>query len=394
VLAALRRASGSSGSSGGPSVACAVSGGLPAPKQGRPSAASGQGRGPQGRGRGRGAVNPHTLIGGLKHLLNEGVDFLRVTVGKGAVVDKLLSSTELGEPVAGGQGFAVAVKRLCPGGFVIRRSDPYSKAKKWGLDYESWQWPGCAAAWGAGLLRGEDVKATRFDVAWDFVVDPEFMPADVVNAVRGHIERLGMEPGVSGPEKSCTYYIGARSSERMVRIYRKDIRDQVYGKLYGPVMRLEVELKGHKAQECWATWQRDKESAFAMAGKQLQDLMGFRVRENVQYVEERTEKESLGLLGRVASLINQRGMMMAACFAAGIPLDELCGLRVQGMSRTSDYRFRMLVRELEGCDKGELVARLRMLFTSESEVKRRAAFEEFERQVFSNVPDFQDFGVA
>lgn len=123
----------------------------------------------------------------------------------------------------------------------------------------------------AGLVSAAtlcEVKPTRVDLAWDTTlttpgrVRDEFLAGNVVT--RAHRDSWDWRENAEG----ATFYIGSRSSERLVRFYDRR----------GPT-RMEFEVKGDRAPLLWAHLLEHEEADWSSAGMAcLRDYLDFRDR--------------------------------------------------------------------------------------------------------------------
>lgn len=199
----------------------------------------------------RGGVteNTQTRIEQIGSLLGIGVDWLTFTAGPELAAD-LVAETRLDEKGEGGAvGFQRRERRECLGGVCTRKWEPTQASRAYGDRYESWEWSGGnGRPWAVGRLLGHPGgHPTRVDVAFDLEVAPDFSPERLLE--RCEAERLArFKLGVSGEDGINSRYIGGKTADVRVCIYRKDLEQAAFGWEHGPVLRVECRMKGDHAQ--------------------------------------------------------------------------------------------------------------------------------------------------
>mgnify|MGYP001801374783 CR=1 FL=1 len=172
-------------------------------------------------------------------------------------------------------GFQASERWLIPGGEAWRRMSPREASRVFGLSYESWEAPGYPAGALAERCRSLQGYPTRVDVAFDFSVPQDLMPEDVAIAVAPHAKARGLSWGVKGDRDTATQYFGSRHSDRNLRIYRRDILHPEIGQDFGPLLRIEVELRGKTGKAAWG-WYRagGRERLLRAAAGHIKQMIG------------------------------------------------------------------------------------------------------------------------
>lgn len=271
-------------------------------------------------------------------LVGAGVDSLRVTVGKlGA--EKLLGETIADEPAFGSRGFKAGEQRMCLGGYCWRRWEPHQPSTRWGLDYESWEWPGECARFAWTRLPVEDCRATRIDVAFDFQCSESCRPEDVAELVAPWCRERGITPdGISGQGGVFTCYIGSKHSDRRVRIYRRDRLHEELLLDFGPLLRIELELHdGHADALLEVFSSQGTEAGNAAAAAHIRELTGLEVQlcsevPTLPAVEDADQEQQL------LQFIQQHGENVRAWHRMGVPLVQLCEAAAPTRSRMTRHR--------------------------------------------------------
>lgn len=311
-------------------------------------------------------ANPPMLIGGLRQgaiidALGVKVDQFTATMSTQVAADHLLTCTTPYEQGYAKQGFKQTERRTTMGGICWRRWQPQSESVTWGLDYESWEWDGGKGGGSdsaADMLRGIDVRPSRVDVAFDFSCSESVTPELVVcsDQVQKHCERIGVTAdGVTGSGGVFTRYIGASTSAMMIRIYRKDLQNQILGEMLGPVLRVELVMRDHYARAWWAVWEHSKQEAYRWAAAQVHRLSSMIVVDGDLPIPEIVHPETRAA-EPVLAIIQQYASMLVACREAGIDLHALAAAQVGAMSRAGKHRHAKRVTQLQQQDPVEVAA--------------------------------------
>jgi hypothetical protein len=212
------------------------------------------------------------------------------------------------------------------GGFCWRRWEPRVASKHFGQEYESWQFPGSQAEEAIQRLRRFDVgevRPSRVDVAFDLVCPSGFTPEEFVESLRSHIESRGIVVGISGSGGVNTMYVGASGSERRIRVYRKDLQELMYAEMFGPTLRVEVELHREQAVAWWRVYHADEAEGLAAAAAHILQMTGFSVCDDVGQVPMRIMPDEADEAESLFQFLNQHAGRLVAWKSAGIPVGEL-----------------------------------------------------------------------
>lgn len=309
-----------------------------------------------------GGATPPLLIGGvIQHYPNRkrvfdpagsGVDFCTVTVSEDAG-RVLLAKTLPSEPGGARTGFKVSEHRVCMGGFVWRRWEPIQPSKDFGERYESWECESQASRWLDAEALALEARPTRLDYAYDFACDIDLFPRDVLSVFRHHLVKTRMEPHFAGPESSCTVYVGSRTSDRRVKIYRRDLKDEALlldG--YPPMVRVEVELRGDAVRALWSHRKATGDDGKAIAATHVADLIGYAVQDHLDPLPplpaEATDEADVAQM--LLQFIEQNASMLDAVRLLGVDLSPFVRSRVAGFSRMTEWRHRERMAKFAGAD--------------------------------------------
>lgn len=318
-------------------------------------------------------TDPPLLIGGLipenvGQLVHVGCDFLTVTVPD-QTARELLAESVHDEDGYGRPGFAKSELRLILGGKCWRRWEPHQASDAWGKAYESWETSSGGAWWLSRYLRDRECRPTRIDIAWDFSVDKAYTADTFHDAVKPWADKRGITTGISGHAGIHTRYIGSRKSDRMVRVYRKDLQDAVLGEILGPTLRVELVLKGDHAAAFWGVWSKvaTDEEAWPAAAAVLQLMTGLAISPGevpqLQLPECKDESQ------RLLAFVEQHGPTLLAFADAGVPVFDLCRQRAEMVSKATRMRHGKRVRELRRLGVPQVVQLVRDVLKG----KQRAA---------------------
>lgn len=296
--------------------------------------------------------------------VGEGVDYATLTMGTDTAAD-LLAVTLEHEPGKAVQGFGQSEQRVCLGGHVWRRWDPHQSSERWGTDYESWDASSGESRWLAGWCRGRPVRPSRIDVAFDYCVTDDVLADAVAAAIADPAKpthtREGCSLGISGQGGVNTLYVGAASSDRRMRIYRRDLKDAYLLAQFGhPVLRVELVLKREHAQAWWPIWETDEPAAMAAAAAHVHSMSGLVVRDVLGTVPKLKDRDADAEAGQaVFQFIQQHGRMLEAIFSTGVDLVSLTSEASTVASRMTAHRTANTVRDFQavGADAIEQVVR-------------------------------------
>jgi len=217
--------------------------------------------------------------------------------------------------------------------------DPRVESAALGLDYESWVFSGPQAAIAVLLAKPiTGARPSRVDIAFDFPVDLTTTADDVLESFRDHYEGLRLTDGISGQGGINTRYIGSASSERRVRIYRKDLDDRAYAELHGPTVRVEVVLKAKHAEAFWQDYtEHGEQHALSIAAAHLASLTGLHL-DGSGDLPVLVPVEASAPAQKIAYWVEQNASALVAMCEAGIDLKKLCDRQVLKQNRQAKYR--------------------------------------------------------
>ena len=239
------------------------------------------------------------------------------------------------------------------GGSMWRRWEPWSASPRWGTDYEIWEATGAAGAVLADWLapHADQVRSSRIDLAVDLVCSSELTPGEVVAPlnVGGWQTETGhaINHRARGTEAHWVWYVGSRSSERMLRFYRKDL-DQplLYPGLSCGIFRVELELKKPLSHPMFSAWSRDDVSAFAAYGRHVHEMTG-RQLVPIGDLPPVDRQSNVEVLQTVLALIEQHGATIDQMHQEGIDLVELAAIRAARPVKDKGQRSRRLRKALD-----------------------------------------------
>lgn len=277
--------------------------------------------------------DPPLLTGGLAvptlplEVCSRGVDWLTVSMSSdmsheirnGPFVGRSLQNFS-----ARAVKFECGERLMCFGGEVSRRWNPLQRSRRWSFDYESWEFDGSHADWWARQLPSE-VSPSRVDVAYDHRCPDDFLACDFAAAILPYLERRGITPGVSGEGSYLTRYVGAKTSPRRVRIYRKDIQAPALAVMgIGPLLRVELILREDHAKRFWLSWtQNGPEAAFRGAAEAIQHMTGWVVQADAEPLPQLDVPPSIDFGQQVFEFLRQHGATLRAARANGVDLSDL-----------------------------------------------------------------------
>jgi hypothetical protein len=230
-----------------------------------------------------------------------------------------------------------------------RRWEPVTASKRYGKSYESWEWSGAAADHAAAFLVGKDAQPSRLDVAWDFAVAEGLMSGQVVKPLAAFARKRGIKPGSSGHGGVYTRYLGSPSSDRRLRIYRKDLQDPATLLDLGPVMRVELVVKGARARALWSVV-ADREAFYAAAAGHVLQMTGRAVQGDVAPPPLVEVTADADLAQMVLAFVKQHGFTLKVMQMFGVNLDGLCRAYYGKASRMTWHRHHEKMRRLGGVD--------------------------------------------
>jgi len=280
---------------------------------------------------------PPLLIGGvLQHLPNRdqqvteqitltgaGYDWLSLTIPNQTVpvMMEMTGSHEVGGMT---KGFKQSEQRMCMGGYCWRKFNPYTPSKRWGLGYESWEFAGVTAIDPIKKFMGLECRPSRVDIAFDFSVPDEVMPSIVESLVAERCKETGTTISHHGPNDSYSIYIGAHDSEKIINVYRWDLKHDPMHQCSGPRLRVELRLRGLHAESWWNDCVKNHHDGIRTAAAICADIMGYRVVEDTGELPEIIRRSPIDDAAQmVFQFIKQNHSMLDACSQIGIDLGKL-----------------------------------------------------------------------
>lgn len=274
---------------------------------------------------------------------------------------------------AGGaiRGFRQSENRACLGGWFWRRWDPVTESNMYGDSYESWEASGDAAGGLASDLRATPGYATRADVAFDYfggksmetlkpehVIMPQVKPESISDNPKIKMKtNEGFIVGFRGEGGCNTGYVGTRSSDRMVRLYRKDQQSEGFADWLGPCLRTEIELRGEHAKAFWAIYRDDPDQAYRAAAAHIEAMLGVNPMPGGT-VPELPAPPELSEVDSLYAFITQTAAREEAYRARGIDLGRLRHLRVSNLGQQALDRLEAIERRLRAIDPDALESRV------------------------------------
>lgn len=298
----------------------------------------------------RGVDIPPSQTGPYGPPYARGVDYLTITTGPEAA-GWLLRHSDLLEEGRPSQGFQRSENRIFGSSrqnkaqTTWRKYDPYSPSRLWGLNYESWLCAGPPAHAFAELLTAgpaHDMRASRVDIAWDYLVMETDDADTFADTVRSHCTNKGLKFHDQGPEDNHTKYIGSRASSRRIRVYRKDRQQPQF--FPNPVLRLELELKGDTAAAWWPVFCRDSKRGFAAAASHLYDMTGIKPQETGEIPPQPVQPE-LKATDTLFHALDQYGVYLDAAIEAGIDVPGLSKLRRESSHSRTQFKYKKALQE-------------------------------------------------
>lgn len=328
---------------------------------------------------------PPLLTGGVLQMQDiaksKGIDWLSLSVSTSSALHLLERTKKLDGPPKYFKGFGIHELRECWGGQCQRHYGPHSKSLKWGKDYELWSWTGENARssfeYTSGQCSGvlpnlreiKGAKCTRVDVAFDIRCTKDVSPTDIVNACRETIESQGIKCGTysEGDIVAETRYIGTSTSERRIRIYRKDIQSPTLitldasesGKDYyemPPRLRIELVLKRDMAEALYKVSIENEEEAYRIAAQHIYEMCGIVLSDDMGAVPKIPKSEDSGLAEKIAHMVNQYGEVLDLIDNKGVSLKTLLSCRRNKISRMSLHRAKKGREKASGLTSAQIEA--------------------------------------
>ncbi len=302
---------------------------------------------------------PPILIGGVSHpcksLKSAGCDYLTVSMsGENADALRAVHPANNDDKAPTFTGYKFSELRSTLGGFTDRHWGAYTPSKKKGDLCELWAWRGATALCAENLINETNVQpselfeCTRFDMAFDYVCDMDFRPVDLRDSwetVWGK-DGLDLKPEVAGCDRTCehTAYLGGRTSDRRIKIYRKDLER----KSGSPTVRIELTLKGVFAQEIFIEFLKQKREAVVKCATHILTMTGFEAVDEIEDVVLREPKAPVAIAHSISAMIDQYGKTLAVAVKLGVDLESLVEVRKTQLSRKGIYRWGKSMKEARG----------------------------------------------
>lgn len=301
-----------------------------------------------------------------KRLSGASIDYLTLTIPDQSS-DILTTATDYDRPGYGNEGFRASEYRTFHGGVCFRRMEPVSESKQHGLGYESWRFPGPNAAPAAIIAKQiEGAKPSYIDFAFDFTCTEEDLSDHVIDACRQHVEQSGFSIGISGKDNTNTRYVASKTSDRRIKVYRKDLDDKAYAALHGPTLRVEVTLKAEHAANIWHIYvEQGQDKAFACAAAHIKHMTGLEVADTIGTIPELVHVDQSSAAALLAQNIKQNASWIHAALRAGVNLPELIALVVEQQSPVARSRMNRRKRDIQAAG-AEHVQHLAALIITEA----------------------------
>jgi len=267
-------------------------------------------------------------------------------------------------------GFGQSEQRMCLGGFIWRRWDPHQASTLWGKHYESWEASGAESRWLADWAHSRPVRPSRIDFAFDLAVTDDVLSDHVAHAIidpsKPTHTREGFSLGINGQGGTNTHYVGSSSSDRRIRIYRRDLLHPYLLDQFGhPVLRVELVLKGPHARSAWDLWATDRTRAIEAAAAHVHSMCGFTVRDEVGTVPPLVDPAPVAEPAQdLHQLLIQYGPTLAMYFDAGVDLVSLANEANAIASRMTTHRSTNKRRLIEAIGPHHLEDAVRNLMHS------------------------------
>jgi hypothetical protein len=296
---------------------------------------------------------PGDLLGGR-------VDWLSITVGARAA-ERLCATSERASEGKHARGFRKSELRTVAGGEAWRKWEPWEESQRFGYEYECWEYSGfeancaaCAVRSLAASMPGQ-VRPSRADVAFDFGVDERYRSCDWAAAAKPFAAANRITMGISGQGEIFTHYVGASTSARRIRCYRKDLQSQQVAFEIGPMLRVELVLKDEQARAWWPIWERDVDEAKRSAGEHIRRMAGCRVLAEAGEIPELELCEDIDPAQLVFQFVQQHGSWLQLLMEKGVDIGRLIKLMQLKRWHASNWsRHRSRRRRLAAVDLADL----------------------------------------
>lgn len=321
--------------------------------------------------------DPPLLIGGLLQqtpnkdihisLTGAGIDYLTVTVPE-ITAEVLISKTGDDEPGTAGRGFRESEKRMCMGGFCWRRWNPITSSKRWGTEYETWEFAGVTAFDPARYLLDHPSKPSRIDIAFDYQVPSDFYPIELEALIQDHVESRGAKIWYAGERKKQTIYVGSRKSDRQIRIYRRDEKNPLLAAEGHHILRVELTLKREPAEAIWELMRQGGTNGQPQAAAHILEMIGYAPCDEVAEIPELLRSdEDTEAVQMLLQFVTQNAVMLKACSVCDIDLANLATTKIdRSRNRMNQSRLAQKVQVMGLIDPDHLQEQVKHLLGDSS----------------------------
>lgn len=225
---------------------------------------------------------------------------------------------------------------------IQRHLSPEVKSARWGKTYELWVWTGGNAQFCKDTIPAEELKhdrkCTRIDCAFDIACEESLEPERLIKDWQDHCDARNITTGPDGQgcRQTWTWYVGARGSDRRIRVYRKDKENPAWA--MGATMRIELELHRQESNALFWYYERDIEKMWGMAVAHIEDMTGFRISSDVGSIPETENKKPVELSSSLASLVMQYGSILEVIARNKIDIVPLLDKRLDLISKRTKMR--------------------------------------------------------
>ena len=275
-----------------------------------------------------------------------GIDWLSFSCGTETAAE-LLEETIAFSTGGMNKSFGEVEERAGMGFSCKRQTEPRSESKEWGKDYETWEARGSHAPGLAEIAIGRKVRPRRIDVRFDLTCGEGATPDEIVQLVEGHIRERRLTIGIDGRDGVNTKYVGSQSSDRFIRVYRKDLQDMWWGNEFGPTMRIELQLNDQYAEALLRDADGDVEKVYAIAAAIIEEMTTWKLSDRMEGVPEMTKPAVIDVIKRAFQGTRQHGTVIVVLERIGLDPLKYCRMQFETLSRASRYRAASLERELK-----------------------------------------------
>lgn len=289
------------------------------------------------------------------------VDFLSITLPSSDVL-RLLVHVRSERPLSAGRGFArrsrydLHFSEYHYSGECSRSWEPVYPSSDYGMDYESWEFPGRIAVMALALVDSRG-RPSRVDVCWDYPCRADTDPVDVLDywSVPSRLRGVASQGGIA------TGYVGSPASDRRIRVYRVD-RSPNHPDVRSPTLRVELVLRHDYARDWWS--QPDWLRRHAMAAGHLRHMVGWSP-VGVCVDPPPIDRVLSPAVLRVARMMRQYAGMLSALACAGVDLAELAALCHDSATRWSTARSKQIAQAVHDVGAQQFVRDVISLVSAE-----------------------------